>query len=270
MNYVIIKCGGSVFERLPSSFYQNIAEIHKQGKWQPVIVHGGGPLISKLLDQTGVKTTFVDGLRVTTNEVLDVVEMALSGAINKQIVRKLTETGVKAVGLSGVDGKLLQAKPIAQADKLGFVGEAAKVHTELIKTVANEGLIPVISPVGVDDEGQRYNINADMAASAVAQALHAKLCFVSDIPGIYEEINGEKHVFHHLNEHSIKQLIEKKIITDGMIPKVNSALEALYKNVSEVSIVDGMYENGLLQFMEGKSIGTRISLEKEVSKVGTN
>lgn len=270
MNFVIIKCGGSVFERLPSSFYKNIAEIHKQGEWQPVIVHGGGPLISKLLDQTGVSTTFVDGLRVTTNDVLDVVEMALSGAINKQIVRKLTETGVKAVGLSGVDGKLLQAKPIAQADKLGYVGEVEQVYTDIIKTVSREGMIPVISPVGVDNNGQRYNINADMAASAVAQALHAKLCFVSDIPGIYKEVNGEKKVFHYLNEEKINHLIEEKVITDGMIPKVKSAIDALYKNVTEVSIVDGMEENGLLQFMQGQSIGTRIALEKEVSHVTAN
>jgi acetylglutamate kinase len=264
-NYVVIKCGGSIFEQLPPSFYQNIVEIQKQGEWQPIIVHGGGPLISKLLEQTGVKTTFVNGLRVTTNEVLDVVEMALSGSLNKEIVRNITEADGNAFGLSGVDGRLLKAKPVETSDDLGFVGEVTEVNTTLIESLISQDLVPVISPIGVDDTGQRYNINADMAASAIAQSLSAKLCFISDIPGIYEEKNGEKHIFHQLNEKQINQLIEKEVIIGGMIPKVKSAISALHKNVREVSIVDGIEPDGLVKFMQGNAIGTRISLDKEAT-----
>ncbi|GAB2551944.1 acetylglutamate kinase [Gracilibacillus alcaliphilus] len=271
MNYVIIKCGGSVFEQLPPSFYQDIVTIQEQGEWQPIIVHGGGPLISQLLEQTGVKTEFVKGLRVTTNEVLDVVEMALSGAVNKGVVRELSNAGGKAIGVSGVDGQLLHAQPIDEEMTLGYVGQVTEVNTGLLKEWIQQGLIPVISPIGIDDKGQRYNINADMAAAAVAQALGAKLCFISDIPGIYQEIDGEKQVFHQLNEQKIAQLIADEVIIGGMIPKVQSAIEALQQNVLEVSIVDGMAKHGLVEFMQGKPIGTRISLtHQEVPYVESN
>lgn len=267
MNYVVIKCGGSVFKQLPPSFYQDIVYIQEQGEWQPIIVHGGGPLISQLLKQTGVPTTFVDGLRVTTNEVLDVVEMALSGSMNKGIVREIAQAGGKAIGLSGVDGKLLEANVIDENSALGFVGKVEKVNVSLMEKVVQQGLTPVISPIGMDASGQRYNINADMAASSIAQALGAKLCFISDIPGIYEEVDGEKKVFHQLNEEKINQLIKQEVIFGGMIPKVQSALQALHQQVIEVSIVDGTAEHGLLEFMQGKEIGTRISLNKEVPHV---
>ncbi|MBM7570705.1 acetylglutamate kinase [Aquibacillus albus] len=266
MNYVVIKCGGSVFNELPESFYKDIITIHKSGKWKPIIVHGGGPLISSLLENMGVKTSFVNGLRVTTNEVLDVVEMALSGLMNKQIVRHLTKANGNAYGISGVDGGLIQAIP-AVSSELGFVGEVDTVETSIIEQIVNQGFIPVISPLGMNKDGQRYNINADMAAASIAQALSAKLCFISDIPGIYTEQNGEKLVLHHVGKDRIEQLIEDKVIYGGMIPKVQSALKALGDGVPEVSIVNGLEENGLLQFMNGKNIGTRISLEKEMPYV---
>ncbi|MDX8045202.1 acetylglutamate kinase [Gracilibacillus sp. S3-1-1] len=267
MNYVVIKCGGSVFEQLPSTFYQDIVTIQESGEWQPIIVHGGGPLITKLLQQTGVKTTFVDGLRVTTNDVLDVVEMALSGSMNKGIVRKIREKSGNAIGVSGVDGSLLEAKPVSGKEDLGFVGEVINVNTKMLENLVSQGLIPVVSPIAIDKTGQRYNINADMAASAVAQALGAKLCFISDIPGIYQEVGGTKQVFHQLNEQKIDALIEQKVIEGGMVPKVKSAIAALHQNVSEVSIVDGTQIHGLKAFMQGEQIGTRIALTQEVSHV---
>ncbi|ENH96349.1 acetylglutamate kinase [Gracilibacillus halophilus YIM-C55.5] len=264
MNYVVIKCGGSVFEQLSPSFYQDIITLSQQGEWQPIIVHGGGPYISELLEQTGVTTQFVDGLRVTTNDVLDVVEMALSGSINKQIVRQLHQSGGTAIGLSGVDGNLLGAKPVAGSEQLGFVGEVTAVNTAFIQSLSESQMIPVIAPIGLDQNSQRYNINADMAASAIAQALEAKLCFISDIPGIYQEVNGEKQVFHQLDQEQIQALIEKEVIFGGMIPKVHSALAALEENVPEVSIVNGTRENGLLDFMQGEAVGTRIIRKEEV------
>ncbi|PWU69677.1 acetylglutamate kinase [Gracilibacillus dipsosauri] len=261
--YVVIKCGGSVLEKLPHSFYQNVVDLQKQGEWQPIIVHGGGPLISKLLKQTGVPTTFVNGLRVTTQEVLDVVEMALSGSINKQIVRKLVEAEGKAFGISGIDGGLLTAKPVDNKEDMGFVGEVTNVNTMIIKDLVEKGFIPIISPIGIDESGERFNINADMAASAVAQSLGAKLCYISDIPGIYEEKNGQKHIFHQLDQVKANQLIDLGVIAGGMIPKVQSAIKALHQHVLEVSIIDGIEPDGLWQFMQGKEIGTRILLNKE-------
>ncbi|WP_226037230.1 acetylglutamate kinase [Aquibacillus saliphilus] len=267
MKYVVIKCGGSVFDALPPSFYKNIVELHQSGEWQPVIVHGGGPLISSLLDRLGVETTFVNGLRVTTNEVLDVVEMALSGLMNKQIIRKLMEADGNAYGVSGVDGSLLRAVPTEEADSLGFVGEVDKVNTEIIEQIVKQGFIPVISPLGIDQYGQRFNINADMAASSIAQSLAAKLCFISDIPGIYVDEDGKKVTLHQVGSKKIEQLIEDKVIQGGMIPKVRSALSALAQDVPEVSIVNGLAVNSLIDFMNGNQIGTRIILDKEMPHV---
>ena len=265
--YVVIKCGGSIFDQLPASFYKNIVKLHQNGKWQPVLVHGGGPLITSLLKKLEVETTFVNGLRKTTEDVLDIVEMALTGSINKQLVRKLIKADGKAYGVSGVDGSLLTAAPAGDPEQLGFVGEVTKVNTTVIDKIVDQGYIPVISPLGMDSNGQRYNINADMAASAVAQALGAKLCFISDIPGIYVEENGEKVTLHEVSKHKIEQLIEDKVIQGGMIPKVRSSLKALADNVPEVSIVNGLEENSLIDFINGKQIGTRIMLDKEVPHV---
>lgn len=267
MSYVVIKCGGSVFDALPDSFFKSIVKLHKQNICTPVIVHGGGPFISKLLDQTGVETKFINGLRITTDEVLDVVEMALSGSMNKQIVRKLAEAEGEAYGISGVDGALLSAEKKATETELGFVGEVKQVKKTIIDNIAGQGFIPVISPLGIDEKGQRYNINADDAAAAVASELKAKLCFISDIAGIMTEENGEKVVIHEADKEAIEALIEQEVITGGMIPKVQSALDALKKGVPEVTIINGMEDDSLTQLLNGKKIGTRIVLNKEVPYV---
>lgn len=252
MTYLIIKCGGSILESLPDSFFKNIVELKHEGKWKPVIVHGGGPHISTLLQELHIPTTFENGLRVTTKEALDVTEMALSGLTNKQIVRKLYKSGGMGFGLSGVDGALLKAKPIDQVN-LGLVGEVTDVNHPLIENLTNQGFIPVISPISMDENGQHYNVNADTAASAIAESLHGYLCFVSDIPGIL--VNNE--VVDFLTEQEIEKLIEEKVIKEGMIPKVLGALHALENKVKEVVIIN---ENGLKDFCEGKKVGTRIRL----------
>ncbi|ADU32430.1 acetylglutamate kinase [Evansella cellulosilytica] len=267
MNYLVIKCGGSVLERLPQSFYKNIAELHQKGICKPVIVHGGGPLISSLLTKLGVNTTFEDGLRVTTKEVLNVVEMVLSGSVNKQIVESLQKVGGNAYGISGVDGALLQAAPTTSAEKLGFVGEVVQVKTKLIDQILDQDFIPVISPVGIDREGQKYNINGDVAASAVAQALGAKLCFISDIPGIYAEKNGVTKTFHELSQSEAESLIEQEVITGGMIPKVRAAIDGLTHNVDQVVILNGMETNSITHFLEGKKIGTKMIADREMYHV---
>jgi acetylglutamate kinase len=183
MNYIVIKCGGSVLENLPKSFYEDVISLHQKGEWTPIIVHGGGPLINKLLKNLNVETSFVNGLRVTNHEVLNIVEMVLSGSVNKQVVRNIIEADGSAFGVSGVDGSLLKAIPTSD-ESLGFVGEVVEVNTAIIESIVNQGHIPVVSPIGIGADGQRYNINGDVAASAVAKALGANLCFISDITGI--------------------------------------------------------------------------------------
>ncbi|UFT99123.1 acetylglutamate kinase [Radiobacillus kanasensis] len=261
MSYVVIKCGGSIVDQLPLSFYEELVAIQNEGKWKPVVVHGGGPSISKLLDQVGVPSAFVDGLRVTTEEVLEVVEMALSGSVNKQIVQQIVQTGGKAFGISGVDGGFLQAKPTTNNKKLGLVGDIQEVETGYIEYLTSLGLIPVVSPISMDLNGQKYNINADMAAAAIAQALQASLCFISDIDGIYQ--SEQTDIVHQASRKEILQMIEDKVIVGGMIPKVLSAIEAMEKGVPEVAIVNGLESNNLKQFLKGSAIGTRLYLGKE-------
>lgn len=267
MNYLVIKCGGSVLENLPHSFYADVVQLKEEGQWQPVIVHGGGPLINSLLEKLEIEPKFVDGLRVTTEEVLDVVEMVLSGSVNKQIVRKIAQAGGKALGISGVDGGLLLSKPTAKADILGLVGEVIKVNHAQIELISQAGYIPVISPLGIDQHGQRLNINGDVAASAVAQSLKAKLCFISDIPGIYVEKDNQKVVLKEISKSEVEQLIRDQVIYGGMIPKVKAALDGLAHDVPEVAIINGMDEHSLLDFCQGKQVGTKLVVDKEGSHV---
>lgn len=257
---IVIKLGGSIMDALPQSFYDNIKTLHQSQDWTPIIVHGGGPLITKLSTALDLQTQFIDGLRVTDEAVLDVVEMALSGSANKKIVCELIKTGVKAVGISGVDGLLLQARQIADT-RLGFVGEIETVNHSLLDTLINQGYMPVISPIGIDQNGQRYNINGDTATSAVAKALSAHLCFVSDIDGIYVEKDGQKTLLNHLNKAEVEQLIAQGDIYGGMIPKVKSALDGLSHGVAKVAIVNGTAKDSLLRYCVGEQVGTTITLD---------
>ncbi len=265
MKYLVIKFGGSVLENLPESFYKDVVSLHQSGEWVPVIVHGGGPLITKLLKSLNVETTFVNGLRVTNQQVLDVVEMVLSGSVNKQVVRKIMGAGGKAFGISGVDGLLLKARPAESAESLGFVGEVVEVNHALIEGVIKQGYIPVISPVGIDEEGQRYNINGDVAASAIAKALEANLCFISDIPGIMVEKDGSKTKLSKVTKSTVEELIRNQTIWGGMIPKVKAAIDGLVHNIPEVGIINGLEENSLTEYTNGKEVGTKIVLDEVLS-----
>ncbi|MEH7247762.1 acetylglutamate kinase [Neobacillus niacini] len=264
MKYIVIKCGGSVLENLPRSFYEDVISLHQKSEWIPIIVHGGGPLINKLLKSLNVETTFVNGLRVTNHEVLDVVEMVLSGTVNKQVVRNIIEAGGSGLGISGVDGSLLKAIPTLE-ESLGFVGEVVEVNTSVIESIVNQGHIPVVSPVGIGADGQRFNINGDVAASAVAKALGANLCFISDIPGILVEKNGEKSKLDKVTKKTVEELIENKTIYGGMIPKVRAAIDGLVHKIPEVGIIDGFTKNSLLDYVNGKNSGTKIVLEEEIA-----
>lgn len=245
-------------DQIHPSFFENIVLMLEERNIKPVVVHGGGPEISSMLSKLNIESQFVEGMRVTTNHVLDVVEMILSGSMNKSIVRKLIECGGHAIGISGVDGLLLQAKPIEQESELGYVGKVHSVNGNIIESLVEGNFIPVISPVGIDENSQRWNVNADLAAAAIAKALHAPLCLVTNVPGIME--NGS--VLPKLTQLDIDRLLDDQIITGGMIPKVKAVKECLQEGISEVVILNGTEENALLRLMSGEEIGTSISLAK--------
>ena len=255
----VMKCGGSTLAALPDSFFDDLRKLQEEGLI-PVIVHGGGPAISGTLDKLGIETEFVGGLRKTNEQVLDVVEMVLSGQINKEIVRKIQLSGAKAVGLSGVDGHLIEAVPVANAHEVGLVGDVTRVNSALLEAIVALGYIPVIAPVGLGaDGGQRYNINADTAAGAVASHLGVdRMIVVTDVPGILRTVDGQKQVMHAVTVQQIEEMIASGEIYGGMIPKVRAAVQCIQGRVNEVIIVDGSVPAVLSRALKEGGIGTRI------------
>ncbi|WHX48703.1 acetylglutamate kinase [Paenibacillus woosongensis] len=254
----VMKCGGSTLAELPDSFFEDLVKLQQSGV-QPVIVHGGGPAISDNLNKLGIETKFVNGLRYTSEEVLDVVEMVLAGSINKGIVRRIGQSGGKALGLSGIDGQLITAQPVAASAEVGLVGDVTKVDAALIEGVIQLGFMPIIAPLGVDAAGQRYNINADTAAGAVASELGVeRMIVVTDVPGILKTINGEKRVLPTVTVQEIEDMIQSGEIYGGMIPKVRAAIACIHGKVQEVVIVDGSEPGILSRVLSGEEIGTKI------------
>ncbi|NSL51485.1 acetylglutamate kinase [Calidifontibacillus erzurumensis] len=254
---VLIKCGGSTLEQLSDKFFESIADLIKLGK-KPVIVHGGGPAIGEMLASLNIESVFVDGLRKTTAEVMEVVEMVLAGKVNTSIVGRLQKTGVKTIGLAGVDGQLLKAKPI-NFEQLGYVGEIEQVNAQFLLELISIGFVPVIAPIGVDDADQRYNINADTAAGAIAKAIGAEqLLFVTDVPGILKD--GK--LIEKTTPEEIEEMIEDGTIYGGMLPKVKAAIDSLTGNIKEVIIVNGKDARIV---HDGQIIGTKIVKENILS-----
>lgn len=231
---IVFKCGGSALDDLSNEFFENIQFLQAAGM-QAVIVHGGGPAIQHMLDQLKIQSEFVDGLRKTTDEMMDVVEMVLVGNVNPALTRRINSLGLNAVGLSGSDSLMLQANPINKK-KYGLVGEVTNVDTEHIHQLLDSGIVPVISPIAIGKDGKRYNVNADTAAGAIASALKAEqLVFVTDVPGILQ--NGE--LLEIVTTSEVDELIADGTIYGGMIPKVNAALDGISGDVKEVMIVNG-------------------------------
>lgn len=259
MNSFVIKCGGSTLAALPDSFFADMRDLQQRGT-VPVIVHGGGPAINETLERLGIVSTFVNGLRKTSAEVLQVVEMVLGGRINKEIVRRIQQSGAAAVGLSGIDGGLIRAKPVHNHDEIGFVGEVTEVNAKLIRGIVELGFIPVIAPLGIGADGQSYNINADTAAGAVASWMGAeRLVVVTDVPGILQTADGERRVLPRVTTADIEAMIASGEIYGGMIPKVRAAVDCLRGGVNEVVIVDGAEPRVLSRVMAGEAIGTRVA-----------
>ena len=266
---IVIKYGGNamVSENLRSKFARDIILLRYVGI-KPVVVHGGGPQIGKTLEKMGLKTRFVRGHRVTDDETMDVVEMVLGGKVNKDIVALIQKHGGKAVGLTGKDGGLFYAEKllieeIPEGDgppeiiDPGKVGRITSVHPEIIHRLDEGNFIPVIAPVGVDKEGNTYNINADSVAGAIARALKAeKLLLMTDVPGITDE-NGE--LISSLDRKALDQMVASGVVHGGMVPKVDAALSALEGGVSKVNIVDGRVDHAvLLEIFTQTGIGTEI------------
>ncbi|NMO96651.1 acetylglutamate kinase [Paenibacillus lemnae] len=254
----VMKCGGSTLAALPDQFFEDLKLLQEQGT-HPVIVHGGGPAISENLEKLGIQTEFVNGLRKTTEEVLDVVEMVLAGSINKLIVRRIQAAGGRALGLSGSDGGLIQAQPVSNSAEVGFVGDVTEVKSSIIAGVLDMGYMPVIAPIGVDASGQRYNINADTAAGAAASHLGVdRMIVVTDVPGIMKDSGSGKKVLPSVTVQEIDDMISSGDIYGGMIPKVKAAVGCIQGKVREVVIVDGSEPGILSRVLSGEEIGTRI------------
>ena len=261
-NTVVIKYGGSAMldPEINKTIVQDMVLLKLVGL-KPVIVHGGGPEINSMLKRLDIQSEFINGLRVTTKETMEVVEMVLAGKVNKQIVEMISGQGGCPVGLTGKDGKILKAKKLNKDGvDLGFVGEIEHVNTRLIKSLIDNDFIPIIAPIGSDDEGNTYNINADYAAVAIAGALNAqKLVFLTDVEGVLKDKDDPQSLISFLSDIEAKKHIESGIIAGGMIPKVECCMEAIEKGVPMVHILDGRKKHALiLEIYTPNGIGTMI------------
>lgn len=261
---IVIKYGGAAMDKtgLAASFAQDVALLQSVGIL-PVIVHGGGPAVTQLSERLGIETRFVDGLRVTDAETLDVATMVLAGKLNTDVVASLVSGGVSAVGISGVDGRLLMARKQEGPD-LGFVGEVVHVHVEVLEALTAKRFVPVVASIAIDEFGQAYNVNADVVAAELAIALGAeKLVYVNDVPGVIGP-SGEL-----LSELSAQQCLDllalDSVVEGGMIPKLESAARASKAGVPRIHLVDGRVEHSVvLELFTPEGVGTMITSDQEV------
>jgi len=266
---LVVKYGGHamVDEQLKEDFARDITLMKLIGM-NPVVVHGGGPQINRVLDQMGIKSRFVRGMRLTDAPTMDVVEMVLGGKVNKSIVALINQHGGKAVGLSGKDGALIKAKKlhilhqedITKPPEIidpGLVGEVTEIHPEIIHTLTQKGFIPIIAPVGAGDAGETFNINADLVASRIASALGAgRLILMTDVDGV---LDSRGQLIPSIDFTRINQLIADKTISGGMIPKIECAMDTLKNGVEKVHIINGKIRHALLlELFTDKGIGTEV------------
>jgi len=261
---VVVKYGGSAMldENLQSNVITDVALLKLIGM-KPIIVHGGGKEITKWLEKLGHKSVFVDGLRVTDDVTMEVVEMVL-GKVNKSLVQMVERLGVKAVGISGKDGNTLKVeKRYVDGRDIGYVGSIKEVRTDLINTLIDNDFVPVIAPIGLDDNFVNYNINADDVACAVATAIGAeKLVFLTDIEGVYADPEDKNSLISVLTLERADELIANGFVGGGMIPKLKNCVDAVRNGVSRVHILDGRMPHCLLlEFFTNKGIGTAIIKE---------
>lgn len=263
---VVVKYGGNAMinDEIKDQVMKDIVLMKYVGV-NPVIVHGGGPAINEMLAKIGKVAEFKMGNRVTDEETMEIVEMVLSGKVNKGIVAGINQHGGKAVGISGKDGNLILARKKYLMDgkekvDIGFVGEVKKINANIIEVLQKDGYIPVISTVGVDEDGNTYNINADYVAGAIAGALNAdKFLFMTDVPGLLRDINDPSSKISVLKYNEAKDLIEDGTISGGMLPKIDACMTALDAGAENVHIIDGRVKHSiLLELFTDSGIGTMI------------
>jgi acetylglutamate kinase len=256
---VVIKYGGNAMEDpdLADLFAQDVVLMRLVGM-NPVVVHGGGPQISDLMRRLGKEPEFVDGLRVTDAETVDIVRMALVGKVNREIVASVNRHGSYAVGLSGEDAGLINVA--ARDEKLGFVGDIRRIDPSILERLIREELIPVVATVGVDDAGQAYNVNADTVAGAIAESLRAeKLVYLTNVAGLYADLADEASLISRIDVDRLAALADDGVLSEGMIPKVRSCVEAVKSGVTRAHILDGRIPHALLlEFFTREGIGTMV------------
>ncbi len=247
---ILVKFGGHAMGEGGHTFARDIAFL-KQVGINPIVVHGGGPQIGQMLQRLGIKSSFVNGLRVTDQATLEVVEMVLSGTINKQLAAEINAAGGRAVGISGKDGGLIRAKKLTRNGELGFVGEPEAIDGRVLDTFRQSDIIPVIAPLGVGADGATYNINADTVAGAVAAAVKAaRFLLLTDVPGV---LDAKEQLMPELTAAEARSLIASGIVSGGMTPKVETCLDAVAGGVEAAVIVDGRVPHAILLelFTEG-------------------
>lgn len=263
---IVIKYGGNAMteERLKHGFARDVVLLKLVGM-NPVVVHGGGPQIDNALRKVGKSGTFVQGMRITDEETMEIVEWVLGGEVQQDIVMLINQYGGQAVGLTGKDGGLIHAEKMQMPDKnrpgefidLGYVGKITSINPAVVKALQDDAFIPVISPIGFSDDGQAYNINADVVAGEIAQILRAeKLIMMTNTPGVLDK---EERLLTDLTAHEIEELFADGTISGGMLPKIGSALEAAKSGVNSVHIIDGRIEHSLLlEILTEQPFGTLI------------
>ena len=267
---MVVKYGGNAMteDTLIDSFARNIVLMKEVGI-NPVVVHGGGPQIGSLLEKLNIESRFVNGMRVTDSQTMDVVEMVLGGRVNKEIVASINRSGGKAIGVTGKDGQLIRARrltierrgPELEAPEIidiGHVGEVRQVDTEMLNVILDSNFIPVIAPIGCDDDGQSYNINADLVAGKLAQVMQAeKLMLLTNVAGL---MDGDGKVLTGLSTAEVDALIADGTVHGGMLPKISCALEAVKSGVASAHIVDGRVPHAvLLEIFTDEGMGTKIT-----------
>ena len=256
---VVVKYGGNAMinPELKQAVMSDIILLTLVGI-KIVLIHGGGPEISGMLKKLGIESTFVNGLRYTDKETAEVVQMVLAGKTNKDLVSLVERCGGKAVGLCGIDGAMIKAKPMEDEFDYGFVGDITEIDPKPIEKVLEEGYIPVIATVGIDENGQVYNINADTAAAEIAAALHAEnIITLSDIPGLLRDVNDPKTLISEIHVDEVPALIESGIISGGMIPKMKSCEKAVRSGVKKAVMIDGRIPHSILiEMFSNEGIGT--------------
>ncbi len=260
---IVVKYGGNamVNEQIKEQVMTDIVLLWLIGV-KIVLVHGGGPEINELMDKLGKKAEFVDGLRVTDKETVDIVQMVLAGKVNKNLVNLLEAKGGKAMGICGMDGRLIEAK--IKDERLGYVGEITKINIKPVEDLLERGYIPVISTLGCDHDGNAYNINGDTAAAYIAGALNAKrLIMMTDVAGILKDKDDPDTLIPEISLSEAETLFDEGIICGGMIPKVNCCIEAIHKGVDKVIIMDGRVPHSILmETLTNEGAGTMVTKDK--------